>query len=115
MTRRGLILSAAAIASGVVAGLTVLAMLPPTPGVTKANFDRIQIGMNHEEVEALFGSPSSFGFGGDSGTLEVWTKDGIPAAHISFDQDSRVTGMSWIGSTEPAWQRMLRWLGLSKT
>jgi outer membrane protein assembly factor BamE (lipoprotein component of BamABCDE complex) len=37
--------------------LGVLAMLPPPPGVTKANFDRIQEGMTRAEVEEIFGKP----------------------------------------------------------
>ena len=35
----------------------VLAMLPPRPGVTKADFDRIMEGMDRTEVEAIFGKP----------------------------------------------------------
>jgi hypothetical protein len=35
--------------------LGVLAMLPPRPGVTKANFDRIEKGMTRDEVEQIFG------------------------------------------------------------
>jgi hypothetical protein len=35
--------------------LGVLAMLPPRPGVTKANFDRIEKGMTLAEVEEIFG------------------------------------------------------------
>jgi hypothetical protein len=33
----------------------VLAMLPPRPGVTKTNFDRIETGMTRAEVEDIFG------------------------------------------------------------
>jgi hypothetical protein len=35
--------------------LSVFAMLPPRPGVTKANFDRIEKGMTRAEVEEIFG------------------------------------------------------------
>jgi hypothetical protein len=35
--------------------LGVLAMLPPGPGVTKANFDRIEKEMTRAEVEQVFG------------------------------------------------------------
>ena len=35
--------------------LGVLAMLPPGPGVTKANFDRIEKGMTTAQVKEIFG------------------------------------------------------------
>jgi hypothetical protein len=38
--------------------LGVLAMLPPSPGVTKANFDRIKEGMTKAEVEEILGGPA---------------------------------------------------------
>ena len=39
----------------VVVALGVIAMLPPSPGVTKANFDRIEMGMTKAQVEEIFG------------------------------------------------------------
>ena len=39
--------------------LGVLAMLPPRIGVTKANFDRIEIGMTRTEVGKILGSLGS--------------------------------------------------------
>ena len=33
-------------------------MLPPGPGVTKANFDRIDLGMTRTDVDAILGRPS---------------------------------------------------------
>ena len=48
------------LASGTMAGLVgvavvVVAMLPPGPGVTKANFDRVETGMNLEAAERILG------------------------------------------------------------
>ena len=34
--------------------LLVAALMPPTPGVTKANFDRIKVGMVRQEGESFF-------------------------------------------------------------
>jgi hypothetical protein len=45
------------LAVGVCVTLTVLALLPPRPGVTQANFDRIEVGMTLEEVETILGGP----------------------------------------------------------
>lgn len=38
--------------------LLVLALKPADPGVTKANFDRIKVGMSRAEVEEIFGRPA---------------------------------------------------------
>jgi hypothetical protein len=58
MKRRFLILAAGLVAFvGLVLG--VLAMLPPRIGVTKANFDRIEIGMTRAEVGEILGSLGS--------------------------------------------------------
>jgi hypothetical protein len=51
----------------------------PTPGVSRANFDQIRIGMTEQEVEALMGHPPRFNprkggevwWIGDEGTIFV--------------------------------------------
>ena len=43
-----------------VVGFAVVAMWPPSPGVTQANFDRIEYGMTLAEVEAIFGRSADF-------------------------------------------------------
>lgn len=53
--RKRLLLSAATMAGLVGVGLVVLAMLPPRPGVTKVNFDRVKKGMTLAEVQAILG------------------------------------------------------------
>ena len=58
VTKRSLLLIASlpltiAVTLGVLAMLP--AIFPPKPGVTKANFDRIEKGMTMTEVEAIFG------------------------------------------------------------
>src|ERR1035438_9324153 len=54
MTKKRLLLIAS-LPLVIVVTLGVLAMLPPRPGVTKANFDRIEKGMTRAEVEQIFG------------------------------------------------------------
>ena len=55
VTKKRLILIAALPLVIVAVTLGVLAMLPPGPGVTKANFDRIEKGMTLAQVELLLG------------------------------------------------------------
>ena len=58
--RKRLILASATVLALACIVLATLAMLPPRPGVTKANFDRIKIGMTTMEVEAIFGESTEF-------------------------------------------------------
>ena len=54
MTRRRLLpIVSLPLAVTVIVG--VLAMLPPRPGATKANYDRIENGMRLEDVESILG------------------------------------------------------------
>jgi hypothetical protein len=51
------------LAIGVVICLTLaVAKLLPRQGITRANFERIEVGMTRAEVEALLGEPNEFGF-----------------------------------------------------
>jgi hypothetical protein len=55
MTRkRRYLISAAVLAACICIALGVLALLPPRPGVTKANFDRIEVGMTIADVDEKF-------------------------------------------------------------
>src|SRR5690242_17913612 len=56
--KRRILFSAGFLAACVCATLAVLALLPE-PGVTKANFDRIEIGMTQAVAEGIFGRPST--------------------------------------------------------
>jgi outer membrane protein assembly factor BamE (lipoprotein component of BamABCDE complex) len=57
MTKKRWIVLAGILAACVCLTLAVLALLPPRPGVTEANVERIEDGMTREEVEALLGGP----------------------------------------------------------
>jgi hypothetical protein len=59
MTKKRLFL-VSALPLAVAISLGVLAMLPPSAGDTKANFDRIQDGMRRAEVETILGQEGEF-------------------------------------------------------
>ena len=54
MKRRGVLLVLSFVGLALVAVL-VYCLLPPGPGVTRANFDRLDDGMSLAQVEALLG------------------------------------------------------------
>jgi hypothetical protein len=70
----------------------VLGLLPPRPGVTKANFDRIEKGMTKAEVEKIFGRQ------GDEDLLPIgsleWLAEDRSLAIIAFKND-RVDEKRW--------------------
>lgn len=92
--------------------LGVLAMLPPSPGVTKANFDRIHEGMTLAEVEALFGEKGNWWDGaGQKGLPMCWTaKDGSGAV-VEFVDES-VAIKQWADSHETILDKIERWVHL---
>jgi hypothetical protein len=122
-TKRRYLISAAILAACVGIALGVLVMLPPQPGVTKANFDRIEKRMTRAEVEAIFGRPEDFALTG-AALSEVTGKNdycvvswhvgerGV-GAHISFVSE-RVEHPSWDGPAESLSSKLRRWLRLPK-
>src|SRR5262249_80363 len=59
LTKQAYLAVAGLLAILVGAGLGVAMMVPPAPGVTKANFDRIEIGMKITDVEVILGKPAT--------------------------------------------------------
>jgi len=57
MTKKRWIVLAGMVAACVCLTLAVLALLPPRPGVTPANIERIEDGMTRAEVEKILGGP----------------------------------------------------------
>ena len=122
-TRKRLLLSAPLLAVLVCMVLIALAMLPAKPGVTKANFDRIEIGMTKEEVDSFFGPPPMAPIrtpnapGGE--TVWLWRSHHVDV-EINF-RDSRVTEggkvvggkvvtKTWEGREESLTEKIRRWL-----
>jgi hypothetical protein len=95
----------------------IMAMLPPQPGVTKANFNRIKEGMTLAEVEAIFSfanakvtndpDPVSSTLWGDT-----WFSDDRDIAVVVWFNNATVVGKEWHGPSETFLDRLRRWLHL---
>jgi len=110
MTRkRRYVISAAVLAACVGIALGVLAMLPPHPGVSKANYDRIEVGMPRAAVEAILGKPAE-----EVGRFAShWAADDGTWISILF-RDDEVKETRFYESHETILDKFRRWLGLSK-
>lgn len=103
----------AALCAGLTAGIP--ALFPPRPGVTKANFDRIEKGMQLEQVEAIFGGP-----GEDrllplaDGSVTLRWKAGAYTFAEMRSLDGKVVAMGWYGREETFTDKLRRWLGLPR-
>lgn len=105
-------------------GLFLLALVPPEPGVTRANFDRVSMRMTRAEVEILFGGPPNSDAAERPGkhwifyvlcanpghARELWLGDD-GAAMIEFDEEERVTVKEWLSERDTLFQRFRDWLG----
>ena len=105
MTKKRLLL-VAALPLVIAVTLGFLAMLPPGPGVTKANFDHIEKEMTLAQVEATLGKE---GIPWD--TLMFWQADDGSCAFSGFTDDG-VVQMQWLDSTETVLEKIRRWLHL---
>ena len=76
------------LAAGICLTFGVIAILPPRPGVTKANLNRIKVGMTKAEVETLLGKST------DSFT-ECTCSDRKSEAHVDlrFNADDVLVSM----------------------
>jgi hypothetical protein len=100
---------AAALCIGVV--LVVLALMPRSQ-VTRANYDRITVGMTLAEVEELFGQKGGVfhGFANKRATTYYWQADDGALALIDFDDNERVAELAqWSDSTETIGDKLRRW------
>ncbi len=84
--------------------LGVLAMLPPRPGVTTANFDRIRKGMTEDEVRGIFGAKGfelrRFSANNENRKKKMrWLVNDWTCADIQF-VDGLVVEKSWAGNDE---------------
>jgi outer membrane protein assembly factor BamE (lipoprotein component of BamABCDE complex) len=119
MKRRAALLFVGLAALGLLA-VVACALLPSGPGVTKANFYRIEDGMSLAQVEALLGPPD---YNSPSGrnwellyngkthvghTRRVWGGDD-GGARIDFDEEGRVFSKTWVDNPESFLDRLRRW------
>jgi hypothetical protein len=98
--------------------LGMLAMLPPQPGVTKANFDRIENGMTLQEVERILAAKGVYFNGGT--TIDPRTPPPLFWLHVNgmsiavqFN-NAKVTSKHFRESTETAFDKVRRWLHFPK-
>jgi hypothetical protein len=77
------------------------------PGVTKANFDRIEKGMTKDDVKAIFASPPHRTDGIDR---QAWfAEDGWTCAVIHYEKDI-VCKSEWFDDPRPIRDRVPRWI-----
>lgn len=111
MTKKRLLLFASLPLSLAVA-IGVLAMLPPRPGVTKANFDRIQEGMSRAEVEEIFGQEGVVVSSREGKHKAVrWLAEDGSTAGVLFVEDW-LLDKDWHDSNEAILDKIRRWLHL---
>jgi hypothetical protein len=118
MTRkRRYLISAAVLAACVGLALGVLAMLlPPQPGVTKANFDRLEYGMSKATVVEIFGrEPAHLPGAGkrDSDQVYLMSRDDGAFVMMIF-ADGALTEMFWTDSSETFPNTISRLLNLPR-
>jgi hypothetical protein len=110
--RRRILLSAGLLAAAVGVALGVLALLPPRPGVTKANFDRIEVSMPEDRVLEIFGEPLRVEKTGTRNwTSEKWIGHDGACATVDI-QNHSIIGTEWTPSTETIPGKLRRWLHL---
>ena len=114
------LLAITAILAAVVGAIVLsLALLPARPAVTKANFDRLEIGMSLDDVNAAFGGPHSISVSmpmaseqiADPRVLEfslAWHgADGV----VTFsEKEMRVINTTFYDEPTSFYQKLQRWL-----
>ena len=110
MNRKRLIVVCGILASIACAAIVAYAVLPPRPGVTKANFDRIKLGMTKAEVSAIMGK---LGYSEPERMsdlwCEMWQHAGLGHACEIYYLNDSVEEMHWTDSKETASEWLLRW------
>jgi hypothetical protein len=115
MTKKRWIVLAGMLAACVCLTLAVLALLPPRPGVTSANFERIEDGMTQEEVEKILGGPAADWFSpkrGVSVTYFVWDHPYDRTQVFVGFRDNHVIQKEWGGPPDTFMQKLKRLLRL---
>jgi hypothetical protein len=111
--KRRYVLCAGVLAACVCLAIAVLAMLPAGPGVSKGNFDRIELGMDVSEVEQLLGGPCAPFHGFVGRETFIWTGPDGSFALVHVDAKT-VIDKSWHPSNESLADKIRRWLHLPK-
>jgi hypothetical protein len=109
--RRRLLLSLGLLILLALLGLAlVVALIPEHPGVTLANFERIEQGMCLSDTIAILG-PDVMLMTTEVSTTGQWRGD-MGAIVIIFDDGGRVRHKLWTAYSKPILERLRSWLGL---
>ena len=76
-----------------VSAIAIPALWPPTPGVTYANFSRLEKGMTRESVEGLLGKPNAT-------RQQLDDKDVMPELHHPFRVLNATGWTNWQNNAE---------------
>jgi len=121
--RRRLLLMAVLLVALVLLGVTLLWVAAFRPGITHANFERIELGHRQADVEALLaGPPRDFSPHGIIGWAElhnglrapghrkeVWGGD-VGAVVVVFDEEGAVAAKDWQDYPLSITDNLFRWL-----
>jgi hypothetical protein len=99
------------------AAFALVVFWPPTPGVTYANYSRIETGMSREQVNALLGPPRRQGKGAGMFVNPEDAEPGIAWARwnrgedeviVQYDEDDRVIACAWnfIMDQRNGWEKL---------
>jgi hypothetical protein len=108
MTRKRLLLIGGFLATCGCVLLLMAALMPPTPGVTKANFDRIAVGMSEAQVREILGEDCGYVVGR---RICEWEGPDGARAVVAFEGGS-VNGKVWSPSRETYLDKLARRLRL---
>ena|ERR1700733_8122591 len=110
MTRKRLFIVASLIAVLIGIGMGAAALITDGPGITKAKFDRIEMGMAKAEVEEILGEKGKW-IGEGLGKFAYWKVNDQEWVGIDF-VDDRLIQMEWHDSPETVLDKIRRWLHL---
>jgi hypothetical protein len=83
-------------------------MMIPRPGITRSNFDRIQLGMQKAEVEAILGEPSKMYMDFDERPFATWKSHECMIA-VNFVDDC-VASKECFLNQRTLWQKMVEFV-----
>jgi hypothetical protein len=113
--RKWWIIATATLAGCIGLAFVIPALLPSQPGVTKENFDRIDIGMTRADVKAILGPGGWEGISGGRGMKErshiFWVNERAGSdVMVWFDDEDRVELRVWHGDDDrPALLKLLNY------
>jgi hypothetical protein len=106
--RKRSFIAAALFAALATVGFVAALLMSNGPGVSKANFDRIEEGMTLQEVEQILGTPGGYTWGG-----YWWEADDGARVFVLFEYSGASAGRRfWQDSTELPLDKLRRWLHL---